>query len=309
MKMLTKIICIFLSIVICIPAFAVEKVYFVYTDPAGTPMAMTNADGAIVWNAEYKPFGEIYQVVAPGFENNRMFVSKELDAESGLYYFGARYMEARIGRFISPDPMGSAKPLLNPQGLNPYAYSANNPYRYVDPDGRAFLELKNSGDYSQARQQFVENYLSWAPTWLQEAIYPSTPSSIVDIGIGPMPLMAPGASAARIVYRGLAAGENPVAGIVARAPEATNSVVSHVAGERASQWISTTRSLEVATSRYGQNGVVAIDLSKVGEQTVVDLTRGIPGLPRNSMLSNWAIKDQEVLIRGRIPAEAITRIP
>lgn len=103
--------------------------------------------------------------------------------------------------------------------------------------------------------------------------------------------------------------EFPIAGLVARATEATNSVVSHVAGERASQWISTTRSLEVAMSRYGQNGVVAIDQSKVGEQTVVDLTRSIPGLPRNSMRSNWAIKAQEVLIQGRIPAEAITRIP
>jgi hypothetical protein len=81
-----------------------------------------------------------------------------------------------------------------------------------------------------------------------------------------------------------------------------------VAGARASQWISTTRSLEVATSRFGQHGVVAIDLSKV-PGTAVDLTRGIPGLSPSSMLSRWAVKMQEVLVRDRIPAEAITPLP
>ena len=73
------------------------------------------------------------------------FVGKEKDKETGLYYFGARYMEARIGRFIVIDPVGpvnsqaskaNEKFLLNPQKLNRYAYSINNPYRYIDPDGR-----------------------------------------------------------------------------------------------------------------------------------------------------------------------------
>ncbi len=191
MKGIVKVLAVLLSLQIAGPALSAEKVYFYYTDPAGTPLTMTNENGAIVWSAEYKPFGEPYQVVTSGFENNRMFVSKEMDVESGLYYFGARYMEARIGRFMSPDPVGPDKPLLNPQGLNSYAYSANNPYRYIDPDGRAFLELK---DYSQIRQNIVNNYLSWAPPILQEIIYPSPPSG--DIGIGPMPLVAPAASAA-----------------------------------------------------------------------------------------------------------------
>lgn len=79
------------------------------------------------------------------------------------------------------------------------------------------------------------------------------------------------------VYRGLAAGEDAAGGLVARAPDAGNSVASHVAGARASQWISTTRSLDVAIRRFGANGVVRIDLSKVGSP-VVDLTAGIPGI-------------------------------
>jgi len=113
---------------------------------------------------------------------------------------------------------------------------------------------------------------------------------------------------ANIVYRGLAAGENAAAGLVARAPGITTDIASHVAGARTSQWISTTRSLAIATERFGKNGVVAIDLSKVGTP-VVDLTGGIPGMPSNYMLSRWAAKMQEVLIMDSVPAAAIVPIP
>jgi len=65
------------------------------------------------------------------------FVGKEKDRETGLYYFGARYMRPETGRFISVDPAGILeKDLINPQKLNRYAYALNNPYRYFDPDGR-----------------------------------------------------------------------------------------------------------------------------------------------------------------------------
>jgi hypothetical protein len=138
------------------------------------------------------------------------------------------------------------------------------------------------------------------------------------IGSGGTMLALPGAEAelaaegveggANIVYRGLAAGEDAAAGLTARAPGIGNSVASHVAGARASQWISTTRSLEIARARFGQYGVVGIDLSKVSG-TVVDLTRGIPGLSSSTMLSRWAVNAQEVLILNEIPAEAIFSVP
>jgi hypothetical protein len=60
--------------------------------------------------------------------------------------------------------------------------------------------------------------------------------------------------------------------------------------------------LDVASGKYGKHGVVGIDLSKVDTE-VVDISGGIPGKP--GMFSNWAKKDQEVLIRDRVPPEAI----
>lgn len=111
-----------------------------------------------------------------------------------------------------------------------------------------------------------------------------------------------------IVYRGLAEGEDPAAGLSARNPAAGNDVVSHVAGARNSQWISTTKSLDIAQARFGENGVVQIDLSMVDSE-IADLSNGIPGLSPNAMLSRWARNAQEVLVQGYIPPEAITPVP
>jgi len=113
-----------------------------------------------------------------------------------------------------------------------------------------------------------------------------------------------GGEEANTVYRGLAAGEDPAKGLTARAPNADNSPLSHVAGKRESQWISTTKDMQTAVEKYGQNGVVAIDLNKV-KTAIVDLTGGIPNGGR---MSNWAIRDQEVLIQKTIPPEAMTPV-
>jgi len=54
-------------------------------------------------------------------------------SRSGLYYYGARYYDSIIGRFISADMV--AQDFMTPQTLNRYSYVLNNPLRYVDPSG------------------------------------------------------------------------------------------------------------------------------------------------------------------------------
>jgi RHS repeat-associated protein len=61
------------------------------------------------------------------------FTGKERDTESGLDYFGARYMASTMGRFMSPDPL--AGHLANPQSLNRYVYVLDNPLKNTDPTG------------------------------------------------------------------------------------------------------------------------------------------------------------------------------
>lgn len=61
------------------------------------------------------------------------FTGQRRDASAGLMYYGARYYDATLGRFVSADTV--VPNAGNPQSLNRYAYTLNNPVRYTDPTG------------------------------------------------------------------------------------------------------------------------------------------------------------------------------
>ena len=74
-----------------------------------------------------------------------MFSAKEMDEETGLYYYGARYLDPKYSRWLSTDPalgeyMSGSKAgmggIYNSVNFNLYHYAGNNPLKYVDPDGR-----------------------------------------------------------------------------------------------------------------------------------------------------------------------------
>ncbi|WP_229068507.1 polymorphic toxin-type HINT domain-containing protein [Actinoplanes sp. DH11] len=106
-----------------------------------------------------------------------------------------------------------------------------------------------------------------------------------------------------IVYRALAKGEDPSVGLFARDPAAVGvSPLSHVAGKKATPWISTTKSRSVAFDKYDQGyGVVAIDTRMA--MRVEDISNG--PFPSSRRHSSYARKDQEVLIFQNVPPEAI----
>ena len=99
---------------------------YYHNDHLGSPRAMTNAWGAVVWRQDYMAFGQDYSATATG--NNYKFNGKPLEA-AGLYYYGARYYNPELGRFTAPDP------IIQPG--SPYAYCGNNPVGYIDPTGMA----------------------------------------------------------------------------------------------------------------------------------------------------------------------------
>lgn len=63
------------------------------------------------------------------------FSSKRVDAETGWVYFGARYYDAEMGRWTTPDPMWFVN------GTNLYCYVRNNPTMYIDSEGLFFNEI------------------------------------------------------------------------------------------------------------------------------------------------------------------------
>ena len=123
--------CLLLILLLAAPAVAQDRVTYYHTDHAGSPVAATDAGGEVLWRESYAPYGSRLMRQAPA--NELWFTGKREDATLGLHYFGARWYDADLGRFISIDPAGFDE--NNIQLFNRYAYANNNPYGYVDPDG------------------------------------------------------------------------------------------------------------------------------------------------------------------------------
>jgi RHS repeat-associated protein len=109
-------------------------VTYYHNDLAGSPVVATNAAGQVIWRESYRPYGERTVNSAASSSNKVWFTSRRQDPETGLVYMGARYYDPVVGRFVSTDPVLFDEKNLH--SFNRYAYANNNPYRYVDPDGR-----------------------------------------------------------------------------------------------------------------------------------------------------------------------------
>jgi len=109
--------------------------YFPHVDWLGTERVRTNAAGNIAETCISLPFGDGQSCT--GSDSSPMhFTGKQRDTESNLDYFGARYNASSMGRFMTPDIMGTTPiHLINAQRWNMYSYVVNNPLTYVDPDG------------------------------------------------------------------------------------------------------------------------------------------------------------------------------
>ena len=102
--------------------------YYVHNDHLGTPQAMTDSSGTVVWRATYDPFGQA-TITTSTITNNLRLAGQYFDSETGLHYNWHRYYDPKIGRYLTSDPIGLAG------GLNTYLYANANPLRYIDPDG------------------------------------------------------------------------------------------------------------------------------------------------------------------------------
>jgi RHS repeat-associated protein len=111
---------------------------YYHTDAIGSVRALSDDTGATVMRHDYLPFGEDTQ---PLTGDPMRFAGKELDPESALMNFEARYYRNTWGRFTQVDPVHVEAALLDPQQWNRYAYARNNPLAYGDPSGEFALHL------------------------------------------------------------------------------------------------------------------------------------------------------------------------
>lgn len=108
--------------------------YFYHSDHLGSTAYITDRNGEISQFANYTPFGELFVEEQQLQEEGRqayLFNGKELDRETGLYYYGARYYDPTASLWLSVDPMANKYP-----GWSPFNYTMQNPVKFVDPDGK-----------------------------------------------------------------------------------------------------------------------------------------------------------------------------
>jgi RHS repeat-associated protein len=111
-----------------------KTTYFV-NDHLGSVVAALDENGEVLYREGYYPFGE--RLVKEENEHSQWFTGKRHDEELGLSYFGARWYDPVVGRFTGIDAVGVQE--ANIHTFNRYAYAANNPAKYVDPDGDFFF--------------------------------------------------------------------------------------------------------------------------------------------------------------------------
>jgi RHS repeat-associated protein len=113
---------------------------FVHTDGLGSPVARTNAAKSVLSRTRYEPYGLTATGTVPTTVG---FTGHVNDADTGLVYMQQRYYDPIAARFMSTDPVLTDAETGG--SFNRYAYTNNNPYMYVDPDGRNIVVAVYTG--------------------------------------------------------------------------------------------------------------------------------------------------------------------
>lgn len=134
----------------------VGGIYYLHGDHLGTATYVTNEAGEPTQFFLNLPFGEtmVEQQEPTSYVNPYKFNAKELDSETGLYYYGARYYNPRLSIWYGVDPLAVYNPVMEDEfygdgehnggsyfwgNNNPYIYTYQNPIKYVDPNGKQAL--------------------------------------------------------------------------------------------------------------------------------------------------------------------------
>lgn len=170
---------------VCTPVVQTAVKYYL-SDRLSTRLVL-DSNGTVVGRQAHLPFGE--EIAASGQQEKHHFTSYERDAETGFDYAVNRHHTVGLGRFSSVDRgTGNAS---NPQSLNRYSYTQNDPINLVDPTGNTSI-IPGVGSGGIA----VDTVLAWMKKHgPKEAIQvrgntPGDPNPYADASKGP-PLVQP----------------------------------------------------------------------------------------------------------------------
>ncbi len=188
------------------PSNSIIATNYQHTDALGSPAATTDASGAVLDRAIYDPYG------GSGFNAGGVgFAGHVVDDSSALIQMQQRYYDAAVGRFLSTDPVTTSS--FNGGNFNRYWYANNNPYKFIDPDGResGCITVGTNcgfGGVSQAEiNSRVSTVVDFTPIvgdikGVVEAIREPTAANIAAAAVGFVPVIGDG------VGKAIKAGSN-----------------------------------------------------------------------------------------------------
>ena len=116
-----------------------EDIFYYHTDHLGSTSYITDAKANVAQFDAYLPYGEL--LVDEHSSTEEMpykFNGKEFDEETGLYYYGARYMNPRTSLWYGVDPLAEKYP-----SVGAYVYCVDNPIKLIDPNGKDWYHDKD----------------------------------------------------------------------------------------------------------------------------------------------------------------------
>ncbi|MCG3086084.1 DNRLRE domain-containing protein [Anoxybacillus sp. LAT_31] len=148
--------------------------YYYHLNGHGDVVALTDASGNVVAQYEYDAWGNILSKTgALATANPYRYAGYYYDEETGLYYLMARYYEANMGRFLTRDTFHGVE--NEPQSLNQYVYTKNNPVNSIDPNGH----------YSKRLDLGFNSYIKVNIGWQEISVTINlTPGFLISTGIG-----------------------------------------------------------------------------------------------------------------------------
>ena len=114
-----------------------KRVYYYSTDHLGSTNLVTGSGRSIYHATEYLPYGEVFVDLQTSGSDPDLpfkFNGKEMDPETGMLYYGARYYMPKYCQWPTCDPMQLKYP-----GVSSYAYCMGNPVKLIDPLGKDVL--------------------------------------------------------------------------------------------------------------------------------------------------------------------------
>ncbi|ALN65148.1 RHS Repeat family protein [Lysobacter antibioticus] len=115
------------------------QIKYQHTDALGSPVVVTNTAGQVLERTEWEPFGAAIREPGQPAYNGVGYTGHVMDGATGLTYMQQRYYDPAIGRFLSVDSVQVDS--NSGDNFNRYSYVNNNPYKFIDPDGRQELEF------------------------------------------------------------------------------------------------------------------------------------------------------------------------